>query len=332
MQSVFESIARGESTVLLVWLALAAGLLFVLYAGIYVVPQAQNYVVERFGRFHRVLKPGLNIIVPLLDNVQHRLSILERPLGELKISVITKDNVEIVLHAAIFLRVREAQQAVYRVEQFEDAVRVAGNGLIRNTCGKLDLDEIQGARDRIANDVSEKLGESASTWGVEITRVEIIDVEVDDVTKDSQRRQLQAERERRATVMEADGVREAIELKARGDRYAVEQAADAALYEARQQAEAKRVQADAEAYAVRTIAEAQAQELDKVGEAIAGRGETAARFEVAKRQVEALGKMAQGDANRIVIVPTQATAALGAVEVLRGLLQEPDAPKGGGAT
>ena len=299
----------------------AGVLLLVLWNGVRIVPQSDLFVVERFGRFLRVLNPGLNLIVPLLDRVRHRVSILERQLEELTVSVITKDNVEIALRATVFLRVQNAEQSVYRIDDIESAVRNAGTGLIRNASGSLELDDVQGGRDAIAAEVRSHLAESAAVWGIEITRVEIMDVVVDEETKNAQRRQVLAERERRATVMEASGVREATVLRAEGDRRAVELAADAALYQAEKEAEALRITAEAQAYEVIKRAEAQAQEIEAVGAMMKEHGDQSARFEVAKRQVEAIGVLAAAPGSRVVIVPTKAVEALGAVEALRALLE-----------
>ena len=305
-------------------------LLLVLKLGLRVVPQSNVYVVERFGRFQRVLSPGLNLIVPLLDVVRHKVSILERQLDEMRVSVITKDNVEIDLATRVFMRIAHAEKAMYRIEDVEGAVRTAGIGLVRNASGKLELDDIQAGRDVIATDVKKNLSQSADEWGVAITRVEIVDVVVDEATKDAQRRQVLAERLRRATVMEADGEREAIELKAKGDKRSVELAAEAALYQAKKEADAQRINADAQAYEVEKIAKAQAAEIMAVGHAMKEHGENAARFEVAKRQVEAIARLASAPGSRVVVLPTKAVEALGAVEALRALI-EPQSTNGGTA-
>ena len=305
----------------------AGALLLILWSGVRIVPQSELFVVERFGRFLRVLPAGLNLIVPLLDRVRHQVSILERQLEEMTVSVITKDNVEISLRATVFLRVESPERAMYRIDNVENAVRTTGIGLIRNASGSLELDDIQRGRDAIATEVKKHLAESAATWGIDITRVEIMDVIVDKETKAAQRRQVLAERERRATVMEAKGVREGTVLRAEGDRKAVELAADAALYQARKEAEAVRITAEAQAYEVTKRAEAQAEELKMVGAMMAKNGESAARFEVAKRQVQAIGELAAAPGNRVILLPTKAVEALGAVEALRGLLEPSQKPQ-----
>lgn len=317
-----ETIGSSDAVTGLILTAGAAITLIILWKGVRVVPQSELHVVERFGRFLRVLHPGLNLLIPLLDRIRRKISILERQIEEMTVSVITKDNVEIGLRSTVFLRIEHAEKAVYRIDDFDSAVRNSAMGLMRNASGKLELDEVQAGRDVIASEVKEKLAESAKAWGILITRVEIMDVVVDGATKDAQRRQVLAERERRATVMEAKGVREATELRAEGDRRAVELAADAALYRAEKEAKAKRLTADADAYQIQTLAGAQAKEIEAVGKAMAEQGDSSARFEIAKRQVAAIGQLASAQGTRVVILPTKAVEALGAVEALRSMFEK----------
>ena len=277
--------------------------LVTMYLGIRVVPQTQVYIVERFGRFLRALHPGLNLIWPYLDQVRHKVLVLERQLKEMEISVITKDNVEIRLMATVFMRVAEADKAVYRIASFEDAIRTATTSVVRNQAGKLELDEIQSAREQMNEIIHHRLNEASAVWGIEVTRTEITDVIIDEQTKKAQRQQLNAERERRALVARATGERDAVQL-----------AADAELYEATKKAEALKITADARAYEIETVAAAQRAEILAVGEAIKEQGPEAAEFEIRKRQVNAIAELAGSKTTTTLVLPAEVAGVLGALD------------------
>ena len=292
-----------------------------LYLGIKIVPQSEVYVVERFGKFTKTLTAGLSLIVPYLDKVAHRISILERQLPEFSISVITRDNVEVRLETTVFYRVVDAGRTVYRIRDGDGAIHTAASSIVRSAAGKLELDELQSSRASMNEEIAIYLQEAADIWGIDITRTEITDVIIDDQTKEAQRQQLNAERERRASIARAEGEKRSIEL-----------AAEARLYEAQKIADAVRVEADAAAYAVKVKADADAEQTTVVGAAIAKNGQAAINFEIMKRQVEAIGVLASGENTKTIILPTEVTGVLGGIEGLMQMLpgNEGKAPKGGG--
>ena len=279
--------------------------LVTVFKGVRVVPQSEVHLVERFGKYRRTLNAGLNLLIPFVDKISHRVSVLERQLAEFDISVITKDNVEVYLESTVFFRVTDAASSVYRIRNEELALETAATSIVRSAAGKLDLDHLQSSRESMNIEIAENLREAAEVWGIEITRTEITDIRVDDQTKDAQRKQLNAERERRAAVAEAEGKKRAIELEA-----------DAELYQAQKVAEAVRIQADADAYAVRTIAQADAAQTKMIAEAIADNGQPAIDFEVLKRQVKALGELAASSNSKTIVVPSDVTKTLGSLEVV----------------
>lgn len=279
---------------------------------IQVVPQSNVFVVERFGRYRRTLVAGLNFIVPILDRVAHRVSIIERQLPTFRISVITRDNVEVDLDATVFFRVLEAEKSVYRIQEADQAILTAAQSIVRSAGGKLELDELQSSRQSMSDEIATNLQSAAEVWGLEITRTEIVDVVVDEQTKAAQRQQLNAERERRAMV-----------AKAEGDKRALELAADAELYQAQQNAAAVRVTADADAYATRQKAAADAEQTRLLAEAIANDGQPAADFEIRKRQVEAIADLASASNAKTVVLPTQIVGVLGALESIASLTGRP---------
>ena len=277
-----------------------------IYLGVKIVPQSEAFVVERFGKYTQTLSAGLNLIVPFVDSVAHRVNILERQLPEFRISVITKDNVEVWLESTVFFRVVDAAQSVYRIENDDLAIQTAATSIIRSAAGKLDLDALQSSRDAMNQEIETNLREAAKIWGIEITRTEILNIDIDEQTKDAQRQQLNAERQRRAAVAEAEGEKRSIELKA-----------EAALYEAEKEAEAIRVTADAEAYAIKATAQAQAEQTRVIAAAIADNGQPAIDFEILMQQVKAIGSLASSENTKTVVVPSDVTKTLGSVELLR---------------
>jgi regulator of protease activity HflC (stomatin/prohibitin superfamily) len=280
-------------------------IVYVIYLGIKIVPQSKVFVIERFGKFTRILDSGLSIIVPFVDNVAHRVDILERQLPAFTISVITEDNVEVGLSSTVFFRVIDAAKSVYRIKNIDSAIQNTAISIIRSAAGKLDLDALQSSREAMNQEIASRLTNAAEVWGVEVTRTEILDVLVDEATKTSQRLQLNADRERRAAIATAEGERRSIELKA-----------DAELYEAEKQAEAVRVTADAEAYAVKIKAEADAEQTRLVAEAINNDGQPAINFEIMKRQVEGISDLAGSNQSKTVVIPTDITKTLGSIETL----------------
>lgn len=299
------SIMIQESLSSAIVLILVLFALILVFQGVKVVPQSRVYVIERFGKYTKTLQAGLNFIVPFLDRVAHRVSVLERQLPEFEISVITRDNVEVRLEATVFYRVLDAASSVYRINNIDQAIYTAATSIVRSAAGKLELDELQSSRESMNAEIAKNLQQAAEVWGIEITRTEITDVIIDEQTKEAQRQQLNAERQRRATIAKAEGEKRSVELSA-----------DARLYEAQKEAEAVRVQAEANAFAVKVAAEADAEQTRLIAKAIAENGQPAIDFEIMKRQVDALAAVAGADNAKTVIVPTDVTGAIGSLQVL----------------
>ena len=280
-------------------------ILYIVYLGIKIVPQSKVFVIERFGKFTKSLESGLSLIVPFVDRVAFKVDILERQLQAFKISVITEDNVEVGLESTVFFRVLDAAKSVYRIRDVNAAIQNTAISVIRSAAGKLELDDLQSSRESMNQEIAERLTQAAEVWGVEVTRTEILDVLVDEQTKDSQRQQLNAERERRAAIAIAEGDKKSVELNA-----------EAELYQAEKQAEAVKVTADAEAYAVKIKAEADAEQTRLVSSAINEDGQSAIDFEIMKRQVDGITQLASSNQTKTLIVPSDVTKALGTLEVL----------------
>ncbi|MDR5652562.1 SPFH domain-containing protein [Ruixingdingia sedimenti] len=280
-----------------VYLAIAAFLILAVFLGVRIVPQSEKYVVERFGRLRAVLGPGINLIVPFIDTVKHRISVLERQLPNSRQDAITADNVLVQVETSVFYRITEPEKTVYRIRDVDAAIATTVAGIVRAEIGAMELDEVQSNRARLIERIRDSLANVVDDWGIEVTRAEILDVNLDEATRAAMLQQLNAERARRALVTEAEGKRRAVEL-----------AADGELYAAEQLAKAKRVLADAEAYA--TIA---------IAAAIKENGLEAAQYQVALKQVEALAAVGKGQGKQVVLLPAAALDAFGdAFRLLKG--------------
>ncbi|MEX0349729.1 MAG: SPFH domain-containing protein [Paracoccaceae bacterium] len=281
----------------ILYLLAAALIVLVIFKGIKIVPQSEKYVIERFGRLHSVLGPGINFIVPFLDVARHKISILERQLPNATQDAITKDNVLVQIDTSVFYRILEPEKTVYRIREVDGAIATTVAGIVRAEIGKMDLDEVQSNRAQLISRIQESVESAVDDWGIEVTRAEILDVNLDQATRDAMLQQLNAERARRAQVTEAEGQKRAVELQA-----------DAELYAAEQSAKARRVQADAEAYATEVVARA-----------IKDNGIEAAQYQVALKQVEALNALGHGDGKQTIVLPANALEAFGdAFKMLKG--------------
>ena len=280
-----------------VYLALAIFLIVTIFKAVRIVPQSEKYVVERFGRLRSVLGPGINFLVPYLDRVAHKVSVLERQLPNARQDAISADNVLLQVETSVFYRVTEPEKTVYRIRDVDAAIATTVAGIVRSEIGKLELDQVQSNRAQLIERVREQVAAMVDEWGVEVTRAEILDVALDEATRNAMLQQLNAERARRAQVMEAEGKKRAVELGADADLYAADQAA-----------KARRLTADAEAYATGVIAGA-----------IKENGLEAAQFQVALKQVEALQAIAAGEGKQTILVPANALEAFGdAFKMLKG--------------
>jgi regulator of protease activity HflC (stomatin/prohibitin superfamily) len=280
-----------------VFLILAIFVIVSISKAVRIVPQSQKYVIERFGRLRAVLGPGINFIVPYIDVVAHKVSILERQLPTAHQDAITTDNVLVKVESSVFYRITEPEKTVYRIRDVDAAIATTVAGIVRSEIGKMELDQVQSNRNELTANIRTHVREMVEDWGIEVTRAEILDVALDDATRHAMLQQLNAERARRAQVTEAEGKKRSVELNA-----------DAELYAAEQSAKARRILADAEAYATGVIAGA-----------IAENGLEAAQYQVALKQVEALTLVGQGAGKQTIIVPAQALEAFGdAFKMLKG--------------
>lgn len=272
----------------LVYLVLAALIIISLKFAINIVPQSENWVVERLGKYNRTLSAGLQLIVPFVETIRYKVSVQETQLPPDPIRAITHDNVQIDIRLAILYRIIDPSKSKYRIENLSAGIKTVIEGTVRSLIGKTDLDGVQSNRKTIVEEIESELNHIADEWGIKLTRVEVTEVEVDQSTREAMQIQLNAERRRRGQVTSAEGEKQAAQLKA-----------DADLYTAEKQAEAKKILADAEAYAVKVVSEA-----------IAKGGQSAIDFEVRKIQAKSVTDISAGSNTKLVVLPTDLLSAL----------------------
>lgn len=271
-----------------VFLVFVALVLITLKLGVKIVPQSENWLVERLGKFNRKLEAGLHLIIPFFETVRYKVPIQERQLPPRPINAITLDNVTISVSLAVLYRIVDASKTMYRIANVDDAIMTIVNGTVRSVIGKTDLDGVQSNRRQLSDEIERDLQTVSDEWGILLTRVEILEVDVDPETKQAMQLQLNAERNRRALVREAEGKKQATELDA-----------DAQLYAANKQAEALKIKADAEAYAVNAVARA-----------ISSGGASAVEFEIRKIQAQAVQELSKGSNAKIVLLPSDVMNSL----------------------
>lgn len=291
--------------------SLAILVLIVLSLGVKSVAQGYQYTVERFGRYQRTLEPGLNIIIPFIDRVSKKLSMREEVMDVPEQEVITRDNAMVKVDGVVFYQIVNAADAAYQVTDLDAATLNLTMTNIRSVMGAMDLDELLSRRDEINLKLLKVVDEATNPWGIKVLRVEIKNIEPPKDLVDAMARQMKAEREKRALILEAQGKREAEILKAEGDKRA-------AILQAEGQKEAAFL--DAEARERAATAEAKATEV--VSKAISEGNVQAINYFVAQRYVDALGNVAAADNQKVVLMPLEAASVIGALGGISEIAKE----------
>ncbi|MEP9371318.1 SPFH domain-containing protein [Mesorhizobium sp. KR1-2] len=274
--------------------------LLFLFAGIKTVPQGYNHTVERFGRYTRTLAPGLNLIVPFIDRIGAKMNMMEQVLDVPTQEVITRDNAIVGVDGIAFYQVLNAAQAAYQVSGLQNAILNLTMTNIRTVMGSMDLDELLSNRDAINERLLRVVDQAAHPWGIKITRVEIKDINPPANLVDSMARQMMAERNKRAQILEAEGLKQAQVLQAEGRKEA-----------AFRDAEARERSAEAEARATQVVSEAIAQ------------GDVQAiNYFVAQKYTEALAKIGSSSNNKIVLMPFEASSLIGSLGGVGAIARE----------
>ena len=285
--------------------------ILVLFAGAKTVSQGYNYTIERFGRYTRTLKPGLNLIVPFIDAVGKRINVMEQVLDVPHQEVITRDNASITANGVTFYQILDAAAAAYEVSNLENAILNLTMTNIRTVMGSMDLDELLSNRDEINQRLLHVVDAAVSPWGVKITRIEIKDIDPPKDLVEAMGRQMKAEREKRASILEAEGRRQSAILQAEG-------AKQAQVLEA----EGRREAAFRDAEARERSAEAEAKATQVVSEAIAAGSVQAINYFVANNYIKALESIAKSPNQKLLMLPIEAASVIGAIGGIAEIAKE----------
>lgn len=316
------------------FILLIAAIIFVA-KGVVIVQQAEVVIVERLGKYERTLESGLNYIIPILEaprgiswKVSHRgidgssySYIKERTRIDLRESVydfprqmvITKDNVSISINALLYFQIVEPKSAVYEIQNLPDAIEKLTQTTLRNLVGQLDLDETLVSRDKINNELRAILDEATNKWGVKVNRVELQDIIPPADIQSAMEKQMKAERDRRAAILEAEGLKKSAILKAEGQKEAAINQAEgdkqAAILRAEGVAQARVIEADAEKEAI-----------ERIIKALADKGKPD-QYLVAMKYLETMQDITSGENNKIVYMPYEATGILSSVDGIKEMFK-----------
>ena len=303
------------STIVVILVAVLA--IVLVFSGVVTVGQGYEYTIERFGRYTKTIKPGLHLIVPLVDHVGHKQNLMEQVLDIPTQEVITKDNAMVAADGVVFFQVLDASQASYEVSNLTLAILNLTMTNLRTVMGSMDLDELLSKRDEINARLMNVVDGATQPWGVKITRIEIKDIAPPRDIVDAMGRQMKAERLKRASILEAEGMREAEILRAEGEKRG-------AILEA----EGRREAAFRDAEAREREAEAEAKATDMVSKAIAGGDPQAINYFIAQKYVEALSEFAHSPNEKLVFMPMEASGVIGSIGGIAELFKDIGGSKG----
>mmetsp|Transcript_121010 Transcript_121010/g.214055 ORF Transcript_121010/g.214055 Transcript_121010/m.214055 type:complete len:344 (-) Transcript_121010:89-1120(-) len=297
---------------------------------ILMVPQAEEWMIERFGKFNRNARPGLNFAIPILESVAYKRSLKESTIPIHPQTAITKDNVHVSLDGAVYSKVEDAYRSCYGVEDPDRAISILAQSAMRKEVGNLELDQLFLERERLNTGIAAALDEATRPWGIRVFRYEIADITVNVSTREAMEKQSNAERLRRAEVLESEGYRQRLINQSEGDRQSkINQAqgqAESIKLRAQAEADSIRMLAEAQAASTRMNAEATADAFREIGEALAKPGGQDAMVQrLAEKYVDELANMAKH--SQMVIVPDKPNDLAGVIATAMGIYKHAGAPK-----
>jgi len=301
--------------------------LVVLFAGIVIlfktvrmVPQGYEWTVERFGKYTHTMTPGLHFLIPVMYGVGRKINMMEQVMDVPSQDVITKDNAVVKVDGVVYFQVLDAAKAAYEVAQLEVAILNLVMTNIRTAIGSMDLDESLSKRDEINAKVLVAVDQATHPWGLKVNRIELKDIQPPRDLVDSMARQMKAEREKRANILEAEGFRQAAILKAEGEKQSVILEAEGSKEAAFRAAEARE-----------RLAEAEAKATQLVSDAISGGNVQAINYFVAQKYIEAFKSLAEAPNQKFVMMPMESTGVIGSLGGIAELAKEAmERPKAGG--
>jgi len=287
--------------------------------GVLTVRQGYEYTVERFGRYTKTLNPGFHFIIPVIDRIGRRMNMMEQVVDVPSQEVITKDNAMIRVDGVVFYQILDAARAAYEVNMLEIAILNLTVTNIRTVMGSMDLDELLSQRDKINAQLLTVVDDATQPWGVKVTRIEIKDITPPRDLVDAMARQMKAEREKRAEILEAEGLRQSAILRAEGEKQAAILSAEGRREAAFRDAEARERQAEAEARATHMVSQA----IEK-GDL------NAINYFVATRYVDALQSIASAPNEKLIFMPMEASGVIGAIGGIAELAKQAMSKQDGG--
>lgn len=307
---------------------LVVGVLILLKRGILIIPQSETKVIERLGKYHSTLAPGINIIIPFIDRpktmvVMRRgayryvdsIDLREQVYDFDKQNVITKDNVQTEINALLYFQIVDPFKAVYEISNLPNAIEKLTQTTLRNIIGELELDETLTSRDTINTRLRAVLDDATNKWGIKVNRVELQDITPPQTVLQAMEKQMQAERNKRAEILTSEGEKASAILKSEGEKTAIINRAEAdkqrEILRAEGLAQAKIKQAEAEAVAIERITEA------------VGKTSNPASYLLAQKYIEMMRAVADGKDNKVVYLPYEATNLMGSIGGIKDLFKEP---------
>ena len=287
-------------------------LLFIAIKSIKIVRQAEVYIIERLGRFHKIADAGLTIIIPFVDHVRSVVSLKEQTLDVPPQGVITEDNVTMTIDTVVFYQITDPAKAVYEIQSLRRGIEYLAITTIRDIVGKMDLDSTFSSRDLINNQLRVLLNEATSKWGCKVNRVEVKDITPPADIRDAMEKQMNAERNKRAAILQAEGEKQAAITLAEGQK-------QAAILQAEADKEAQIRRAAGEAEAIREVAGAKTHQIQMFYESIKKSNPDDKLIQL--KSLEALQEIAKGDANK-VFIPFEATNALSSLGALKEVVKD----------
>lgn len=307
---------------------LVVGVLILLKRGILIIPQSETKVIERLGKYHSTLAPGINIIIPFIDRpktmvVMRRgayryvdsIDLREQVYDFDKQNVITKDNVQTEINALLYFQIVDPFKAVYEISNLPNAIEKLTQTTLRNIIGELELDETLTSRDTINTRLRAVLDDATNKWGIKVNRVELQDITPPQTVLQAMEKQMQAERNKRAEILTSEGEKASAILKSEGEKTAIINRAEAdkqrEILRAEGLAQAKIKQAEAEAVVIERITEA------------VGKTSNPASYLLAQKYIEMMRAVADGKDNKVVYLPYEASNLMGSIGGIKDLFKEP---------